>query len=91
MLFLSPLRLAIWSGLNSALAAEHMTLGPANNEPGRESVYALIREIRLETEMILLDNQAYNIYAGVRSTERIPGDMPSRRISRWICELDRRG
>ncbi len=73
--FLSPLRLAIWSALNSALAAKHMTLGPANNEPGRESVYALIREIRLETEMILLDNEAYNIYAGVRSTERIPGDI----------------
>lgn len=72
---LAPARMAIWSALNSALATKHMTIGPANNEPERKSVYELIRKVRLETDMVLLDNEAYNIYAGVRSTQKIQGDI----------------
>ena len=71
--FLSPIRMAMWSALTSALATKHMTIGPANNEEERKPVYDLIRRIRLETEMVLLDQEAYNIYSGVRSTEKIPG------------------
>jgi O-methyltransferase len=89
--FLSPIRMAMWSALTSALATKHMTIGPANNEPERKPIYELIRQVRLETEMILIDDEAYNVYAGVRSTEKIPGDIAEVGVFRGgsaklICE-----
>jgi O-methyltransferase len=64
-----------WSTLTSALAAKNMSIGPANNEPARAGVYDLIRQVRLDTQMILLDNEAYNIYMGVRQTAKVLGEI----------------
>ena len=72
---LSPIRVALWSVLTYVLAKKHMVIEPANNETARAPVLELVRQVRLETEMILLDSEAYNIYMGVRQTMKIPGDI----------------
>ena len=89
--FLSPVRMLFWSVLTSALATKNMTIGPANNEAARRPVYELIRQVRLETEMILLDNEAYNIYMGVRQTAKVVGDIAEVGVykggsAKLICE-----
>jgi O-methyltransferase len=72
---LSPVRNALWSVLTYVLAKKHMTIQPANNEAERAPVFELIRQVRMETQMILLDQEAYNIHMGVRQTGKIPGDI----------------
>jgi O-methyltransferase len=87
----SPLRLAGWKVLSRILAAKNMTIQAAGNEPQRATTYALIRQVRVDTQMILLDPEAYNIYAAVRRTDKIPGEIAEVGVfrggsARLICE-----
>ena len=45
------------------------------NEPERAKVLKIIRNIKDETEMLLSDNEAYQIYMAVQNTQKIPGDI----------------
>jgi hypothetical protein len=78
--------------LTSALAAKNMAIGPANNEPERVPVFDLIHRVRGESEMLLLDVEAYNIYSGVKRTRKIPGAIAEVGVfkggsARLICEI----
>ena len=72
---LSPVRNMLWSVLTYVLAKKHMMIEPANNESARAPVLELIRQVRMETQMILLDTEAYNVHMGVRQTAKVPGEI----------------
>jgi O-methyltransferase len=44
-------------------------------DPERRHIIDLIREIKRQTPMLLFDNEAYQIFTAVKSTERIEGDL----------------
>lgn len=88
----SPLRLAGWKVLSKILAAKNMVIVAAGNEPQRAAIYSLIRKVRVDTQMILLDPEAYNIYAAVRRTAKVPGAIAEVGVfrggsARLMCEV----
>lgn len=89
---LSPIRVAALTVLMRALARRNMTLVSANNEPYRLDAYRLIRQTREETSMVLLDSEAYSIFATARGTAKVPGDIAEVGVykggsARLICEV----
>jgi len=61
------------------------------NEPERSKVLNLIREIKNENEMVLRDNEAYQIFMAVERTEKINGEIAEVGVYRGgsaklICE-----
>jgi O-methyltransferase len=89
---LSPIRLAGWSVLTKVLAQRHMAIVPAGDEPYRMPAYDLIRATRQQTSMVLLDPEAYAIYATALRTQKIPGDIAEVGVyrggsARLICEV----
>jgi O-methyltransferase len=87
----SPLRLVGWKVLSRILAAKNMMILAAGNEPRRATIYALIRQVRVDTQMILLDPEAYNIYAAATRTTKILGAIAEVGVfrggsARLICE-----
>ena len=61
------------------------------NDPERSSVLNLIRKIKKETEFLLLDNEAYQIFMAVRCTGKINGDIAEAGVykggsAKLICE-----
>jgi O-methyltransferase len=45
------------------------------DDPERSKVMRMIKIIKSEREMLLGDNEAYQIFMAVRSTEKVPGDI----------------
>ncbi|OGL65178.1 macrocin-O-methyltransferase [Candidatus Uhrbacteria bacterium RIFCSPLOWO2_01_FULL_47_24] len=45
------------------------------NDPQRSEVLRLVRKIKKENEMLLGDNEAYQIFMAVKRTEKIDGDI----------------
>jgi O-methyltransferase len=89
---LSPIRLAGWSVLTKILAQRHMAIIPAGDEAFRLPAYQLIRETRQQTSMVLLDPEAYSIYATALRTAKVPGDIAEVGVyrggsARLICEV----
>ncbi len=61
------------------------------NDPHRVKVFALIRSIRRETEILLSDIEAYQLYMCVKRTQKIKGDIAEVGVYRGgsakvICE-----
>jgi hypothetical protein len=61
------------------------------NDPARAKVIDLIRRIKNETEMLLEDNEAYQIFMAVRRTAKIKGDIAEVGVyhggsAKLICE-----
>jgi O-methyltransferase len=88
----STFRVAAFSVLNKALARRNMCIVPAANEPQRAAAYKLIRQVREETQMVLLESEAYNIYAAAQRTQKVPGIIAELGVyrggsARLICEL----
>lgn len=88
----SPIRLAALSAVTKVLARRNIALVSANNEPYREEAFQLIRQTRQETSMVLLDPEAYSIYASARRTAKVPGDIAEVGVykggsARLICEV----
>jgi len=46
-----------------------------NASPESQKAFSLIKQINKETQMLLTDIQAYQIYLTVKKTEKIPGDI----------------
>lgn len=88
---LSPVRLAAWSVLTKILARKDLAIVALDNVPERAATYRLIRQIRQETSMVLLDSEAFSICAQVRGTAKVPGDIAEVGVyqggsARLICE-----
>jgi hypothetical protein len=78
--------------VTKALARRNISLISANTEPYREEAYRLIRQTRQETSMVLLDPEAYTIYATARRTAKVPGDIAELGVykggsARLICQV----
>jgi len=61
------------------------------NEPDKAKVFNLIRQIKKETEMLLHDNEAYQVFMAVERTEKIKGDIAEVGVykggsAKLICE-----
>jgi hypothetical protein len=61
------------------------------NDPERSKVLGLIKKIKNENEMLLADDEAYQIFMAVRRTEKINGDIAEVGIykggsGKLICE-----
>src|SRR3990167_9938897 len=61
------------------------------NDPQRSEVLRLVRKIKKENEMLLGDNEAYQIFMAVKRTEKIDGDIAevgsySGGSAKLICE-----
>jgi O-methyltransferase len=88
----SPIRVAGWSVLNKLLAHYDMAIGPAEKDVNRAKAYELIHQIRQETSMVILDTEAYNIYAAVERTSKVRGDLAEVGVfrggsARLMCEV----
>ena len=61
------------------------------NDPERSKVITLIKKIKSENEMLLTNNEAYQIYMVVKRTEKIKGDIAEVGVykggsAKLICE-----
>jgi hypothetical protein len=61
------------------------------NEPDRSKVMNLVREIRNETEMLITNNEAYQIFTVVKGTAKVRGDIAEVGVykggsAKLICE-----
>jgi len=88
----SPIRVAGWSVLNKVLTHYDMAIAPADKNAHRASAYELIRRIRQQTSLVILDTEAYNIYKSVERTAKIGGDLAEVGVfrggsARLICEV----
>lgn len=64
------------------------------NDRKRAKVLDLIRKIKTETQMLLMDNEAYQIFMAVKATEKIKGDIAEVGVykgasAKLICEAGR--
>jgi len=62
-----------------------------HNDQERTKVFNLIKEIKKENEMLLNENEAYQIYISVKRTEKIKGDIAEVGVykggsAKLICE-----
>lgn len=88
----SPIRVAGWSVLNRVLTHYDMAIAPADKDANRASAYELIRRIRQQTSMVILDTEAYNIYRSVERTAKVLGNVAELGVfrggsARLICEV----
>jgi hypothetical protein len=88
---LSPIRLAAWSTMTKILARKDLAIVPSDTLAERADAYRLIRRVRQETSMVLLDSEAYSICALARHTAKVPGDIAEVGVyrggsARLICE-----
>ncbi|TAL49188.1 macrocin-O-methyltransferase [Patescibacteria group bacterium] len=65
------------------------------DDPASTQVFNLIKQIKKETEMILKDHEAYQIYRTVRETEKIKGDIAEVGVykggsAKLICEATKK-
>lgn len=65
------------------------------NDPTNIQIFSLIKQIKKETEMLLDDLEAYQIYTVVRKTEKIAGDIAEVGVykggsAKLICEITKK-
>lgn len=46
-----------------------------HNDPARSQIFKIIKAVKKETELLLTDNEAYQIYMAVVRTQKIAGDI----------------
>ena len=88
---LSLPRRATWRVINWLLAKRNMTAVPAVDSPQRAQDYDLIRRVIRETDMLLLQDEGYQLLSCVRSTANVPGEIGEVGVyrggsARLICE-----
>ena len=89
---LSGVRLAALNVTTRLLAARGLGIVSLGSEPERAPAYELIRKIRQQVQMVLLESEAYSIYSAVQETEKLGGAIAElgtfRGGSAWlICEV----
>ncbi len=62
------------------------------NEPQRQEAYETIRKVRLEVPMVLLESEAYNLYAAALQTQKLGGAVAELGVyrggsARLLCEV----
>src|SRR4051794_38472208 len=72
---LSLPRRSIWRIILWLLAQRSMTAVPATENSYRAGDYNLIHRVMSETDMLLLQDEAYQIISCTRGTSKIPGDI----------------
>lgn len=72
---LSLPRRTTWRVITWLLAQRNMTAVPATQNTYRAQDYALIRDVISETDMLLLQEEAYQLLSCVRATANTPGDI----------------
>ena len=72
---LSVPRRTTWRAITWLLAQRNMTAVPAAEATYRVQDYALIRRVISETDMLLLEDEAYQLLSCARATAKIPGDI----------------
>src|SRR5258708_2525201 len=69
-----PRRIA-WKLIIKALDSKNMTVAPALRHTQKEAAYELIRRVIGEKDMLLLEEEAYQLYSCARNTTKVPGDI----------------
>src|SRR5690349_1437593 len=68
-------RRATWRVITWLLAQRNMMPAPAIENSYRAADHALVRRVMAETDMLLLQDEAYQVLSCVRSTAKVPGDI----------------
>jgi O-methyltransferase len=89
---LSVPRRATWRVITWLLAQRNMTAVPATENTYRAEDYALIRSVIRETDMLLLQDEAYQLLSCVRATTNTPGEIAEVGVyhggsARLMCEV----
>jgi O-methyltransferase len=89
---LSVPRRATWRVITWLLAQRNMTAAPATENSYRAEDYALIRNVISETDMLLLQDEAYQLLSCARATANTPGDIAEVGVyrggsARLMCEV----
>jgi hypothetical protein len=89
---LSAPRRATWHVITSLLAQRNMIAVPAAAKSYRSADYALIRHVISETDMLLLEDEAYQLLSCARNTGKVEGDIAEVGVyrggsARLICEV----
>jgi O-methyltransferase len=88
---LSVPRRATWRAIVWLLAQRGMTPVPAVENSYRANDFILIRKVFSETDMLLLQDEAYQILSCTRATSKVPGDIAEVGVyrggsARLMCE-----
>ena len=89
---LSVPRRVTWRVIIWLLAQRNMTAIPAAEASYRAMDHALIRQVISETDMLLLQDEAYQVLSCARATAKIPGDIAEVGVyrggsARLMCEV----
>lgn len=84
-------RRATWRAISFLLAQRNMTAVAATENSYRTEDYRLIRHVTAETDMLLLQDEAYQVLSCARATSKIPGDIAEVGVyrggsARLMCE-----
>jgi len=85
-------RRATWRIITWLLAQRNMIAVPAAAESYRSADYALIRRVISETDMLLLEGEAYQVISCARATSHVEGDIAEVGVyrggsARLMCEV----
>jgi O-methyltransferase len=88
--FEAPRRFA-WKLIIRALDSKNMTVAPAVKNTNKEAAYTLIRQVIRDKDMLLLEEEAYQVYSCSRNASKITGDIAEVGVyrggsARLICE-----
>ena len=72
---LSVPRRTTWRAITWLLAQRNMTAVPAVDVAYRAQDYGLIRKVISETDMLLLQDEAYQVLSCARTTSKTPGEI----------------
>src|SRR5665811_557353 len=89
---LSMPRRATWRVITWLLAQRNMTAVPAAENSYRSEDYSLIHRVIAETDMLLFQDEAYQVLSCARATSKVPGDIAEVGVyrggsARLICEV----
>jgi O-methyltransferase len=88
----SPIRIAGWTVLTRILARRHLAIMALPGNVNSSKAFELIRDVRRQTSMVLLDAEAYNIYAFAQTTGKVAGAIAELGVyrggsARLICQV----
>jgi len=89
---LSGIRLAALNVTSRLLARRGLGIVSLGAEPERAPAHEIIRSIRQQVQMVLLESEAYGIYSAVRETAKLGGAIGELGVfrggsARLICEV----
>jgi hypothetical protein len=84
-------RRVVWKLIIKALETKNMTVAPAASYVQRKEALALIKQVIAEKDMLLTQEEAYQLYSCVLHSAKIPGGMAELGVYRGgsakiICE-----